>query len=115
MIYLASPYSDPDPAVEQQRFKAVCKVAGKLMMQGHRIFSPIAHTHAIAMAGDMPRGWDFWYEYDREMLAACDELWVLKLPGWDKSRGIAGEIALWPEGKPFKFIDPWWKEPAEAK
>ena len=104
MIYLASPYSDPDPAVEQQRFEAVCKVASALMMQGHRIFSPIAHTHPIAMAGEMPRGWDFWQEYDREMLGACDALWVLMLPGWDKSRGIRGELRMWNDRGPVKYI-----------
>jgi hypothetical protein len=30
VIYLASPYSDPDPAVMEQRFDAVCRKAGEL-------------------------------------------------------------------------------------
>lgn len=97
MIYLASPYSDPNPAVEQARFEAVCGAAATLMGKGYRIFSPIAHTHPIAMAGELPRGWDWWKRYDEEMLAAFDELWVLMLPGWDKSKGVKGEVAIWRE------------------
>lgn len=47
MIYLASPYSHPDPAVEELRFEAACEAACKLMQQGHHVFSPIAHTHPV--------------------------------------------------------------------
>ena len=106
MIYLASPYSDPNPVVERQRFEAVCHAAAILMAEGHRIFSPIAHTHPIAMAGDLPRGWEYWRKYDEEMLAACDELWILMLPGWDKSAGIAGELEIVAQSKLVKYIDP---------
>jgi len=94
MKYLASPYSDPDPAVRLQRFEAVCKAAATLMRHGVYVFSPIAHTHSIAMAGELPLGWDFWERYDREMIAACDEVLVLCLEGYNKSRGVQAEIAI---------------------
>ena len=95
MIYLASPYSDPDPAVEQQRFEAVCKVAAVLMGNGHVIFAPVAHTHSIAAHGAVPRDHDFWERMDLPLLARADELWVLMLPGWQDSKGVQGEIATW--------------------
>jgi hypothetical protein len=91
LIYLASPYSHPAPAVREQRFKDVCRVAAKLMRAGHLIFSPIAHTHSIALAGDLPTGWEFWQGYDRAHLDAASQLWVLELDGWEQSVGIAAE------------------------
>ena len=94
MKYLASPYSDFDPAIRLQRFQAACKATAELMNEGVRIFSPIAHTHPIAMAGDLPLGWDFWEQYDREMIAVCDELIVLCLDGFEDSRGVQAEIAI---------------------
>ena len=34
MIYLASPYSDPDPAVREQRFEAACAVTAVMLRAG---------------------------------------------------------------------------------
>jgi hypothetical protein len=102
MIYLASPYSHPDHAVMQARFEYVCKAASMLMRDGHHIFSPIAHTHPIALAGGLPKGWDFWEKYDREMILACSELWVLQADGWKESKGVQAEIAI--ARKLFKLV-----------
>ena len=106
MIYLASPYSDPDPAVKAQRFDVACEAAAALMRQGHMVFSPIAHTHPIARF-DLPGGWHFWAAYDRAFIQWCDELWVLTLPGWDASVGVTAEIEFADMlGKPKRYIDP---------
>lgn len=94
LIYLATPYSDPDHAVRESRFIEATRIAALLMSNGVYLFCPIAHTHPIAMAGNLPPGWDYWQAYDRAMLFACNELWVVKMPGWDKSTGIAGEIRI---------------------
>ena len=90
LIYLASPYSDPDPGVREQRFQDVCEAAAYLIRQGHFIFSPIAHSHPIALCG-LPGDWVFWAAHNREWLARCDELWVLRLPGWSTSQGVGNE------------------------
>ena len=106
MIYLASPYSDPDPLICEARFVAVCRAAAELMRKGANIFSPIAHTHPIAQFG-LPKGWEFWEQYDRLYLEACSELWVLMLDGWRESKGITGEIRIINElGKPVRCVDP---------
>ncbi|GIW55540.1 MAG: hypothetical protein KatS3mg082_1944 [Nitrospiraceae bacterium] len=34
MIYLASPYSHPDPAVREERFHAACRAAAALLLAG---------------------------------------------------------------------------------
>ena len=94
MIYLATPYSDPDPAIREQRFQRVNKVAARLMKAGWHVFSPISHTHPIALAGDLPEGWDYWESYDRMMLAMCARLCVLNADGWQTSVGVQAEIKL---------------------
>jgi hypothetical protein len=55
MIYLASPYSHPDPAVREARFREACRAAAKLMRLGQPAFSPIVHGHPIAVYG-LPNG-----------------------------------------------------------
>lgn len=106
MIYLASPYSHPDEAIREERFRAVCKVAAKFMKHGHLIFSPIAHTHPIAQHG-LPKGWEYWKKYDTEFIRMCEELWVLMLEGWSRSCGVKAEIALAVEmEKPLRYILP---------
>ena len=105
MIYLASPYSHPNQAVELQRFDAVCRAAATIMRRGLLVFSPIAHSHAIARFG-LPTDWAFWQRYDRAFLAWCDELWVLTLPGWKQSAGVQAEMEIAREmGKPVRRID----------
>jgi len=94
LVYLATPYSDPDPAVREWRFEQVNAVAAVLMGAGLHVFSPISHTHPIAKAGALPLGWDFWEGYDRAILQTCAAMVVLKLPGWERSTGITGEVKI---------------------
>ncbi len=103
-IYLATPHTGT--AVEQQRrFEVVNKVAAKLMNDGLLVFSPISHTHPIALAGDLPKGWDFWKEYDLTFIEWCDELWVLEQDGWQESAGVTAERKLAAKlGKPIRYI-----------
>lgn len=104
MIYLASPYSHPDPAVQAERCEAVCRVAAHLIRLGHVVFSPIAHSHGIAKHG-LPTDWLFWEKQDHALLAVCDELWVVTLDGWQESRGVQAEIAMARAlGKPIRYV-----------
>ena len=107
MIYLASPYTDPDPVVMEQRFDAVCRKAGELMKVGEVVYSPIAHTHPIAVRTGLPRDWEYWQRFDREMLRGASEVRILKLPGWETSKGVNAERAIARElGIPVVEIDP---------
>ena len=106
MIYLASPYTHQDHDVMEQRFDAACRAAGKLMAEGHVVFSPIAHTHPILVRCELPHGWDFWKRFDTEFIVASSKLIVLKLDGWDSSKGVAAEIAMAKEaGIPIEYME----------
>lgn len=105
LVYLASPYSHPLEYVQQTRFEQACAAAAALMRQGVYVFSPIAHTHPIACAGQLPTGWDFWQPYDRLYLQACERMIVLQLEGWDESKGVSDEIFIMQSmGKPVEYV-----------
>jgi len=92
IIYLAIPYSHKDKRIENQRYLIVTKLAGYLMKLGHIVYSPITHSHHIARLLDLPKDFDWWKDYCLEMLNRCDELWVVCINGWDKSKGVCAEI-----------------------
>src|SRR5690606_17830743 len=82
LIYLASPYSHPDPAVRELRYKAAVKCSADLLLRGHLVYSPIVQHHPMQQMHNLPDTWEFWKHICLGMLKNCDELWVLKLPGW---------------------------------
>lgn len=94
LTYLAVPYSDPDPEIRRSRFEAANRAAAKLMAAGEFVFSPISHTHPIALAGNLPLGWDYWENYDRAILECCLRFVILTVDGWGQSKGIRSEIQI---------------------
>lgn len=116
-VYLAVPYTSPDPAVMQYRYDMVNLAAGKLLQEGHAVYSPISQTHVIASVCDLPKEWAFWRRMDEEFLACCRELAVLQLPGWTESIGVQDEMAYATEYQiPITFLDPeiYCKEPKKV-
>jgi hypothetical protein len=94
LIYLASPYSDPNPEVTEQRYQEVLKATHYLMDQGYTVFSPIVHCHVILKMYGLPTSWEYWKKYDSVYLEMCSELLIYTLPGWEHSKGIRGEIDI---------------------
>lgn len=93
IIYVASPYSSPDPAVVQKRFEAARDFVTKNISGAAVLFSPIVYCHELAKAAQLPTDAAFWFEFNFRMLKACDKVLVLKLDGWEQSVGVASEIA----------------------
>lgn len=107
MIYLASPYSHPDDAIKVARMRAACAAAADLIRKGHAVFSPIAQSHTICEEAGAPNTHEFWMPVDLHILRKCDEVRVLALPGWEKSRGVQEEIAhAYQFGIPVSYILP---------
>jgi hypothetical protein len=105
MIYLASPYSHPDPAVREQRFRAACRAVAELLLAGEHVFSPIVHSHPLVDYA-LPLTWAFWAGIDRAFLERSDELVVLMLDGWAHSVGVREELRIARElGKPVRFLE----------
>ena len=65
------------------------------MDDGHRVFSPITHSHPISKHTNVnPCDHEFWMRQDLWILAVCDVLYVLCVEGWEKSSGVQKEIEI---------------------
>lgn len=94
MIYLASPYSHPDPLIMKTRFLLAEQVTAHLIQQGLFVYSPIVHCHAMSERYALPTTFDFWKAYNFDILRHARELVVLHIEGWKESKGVQGEIAF---------------------
>lgn len=90
-VYLAGPYNHKVRAMRVYRFETICRITKTVMLAGNIVFSPIAHSHHIGETYNL-HGWTFWKEQDLSFVNWCDELWIVMLPGWQKSVGVTEEI-----------------------
>lgn len=92
IIYIASPYSSTDEKKRIENYEKVSKFTAHLISNGAVAISPIAYGHPLLGFVDMPGDWEFWKNFCITFLEKCDEMIVLQLEGWDKSRGVLEEI-----------------------
>lgn len=92
MIYIASPYSSPILEAQTRRFERARAFVAHCFMNDMAAFSPIVYAHE--MAGDFGFKTDAqsWLRFNSDILRRCDALFVLRLPGWDKSKGVQLEV-----------------------
>ncbi|SDZ12695.1 DUF1937 family protein [Pseudomonas sp. NFIX28] len=96
-IFLACPYSHPEPAVVSQRFEQCNQVAAQILEAGHAVFSQVSMSHPINLCfngKDSASIGKLWAPVDALYMAMMDELIVLDLPGWKDSGGIKREIEV---------------------
>lgn len=87
------------------RYDQMVRFCNEQYKLGNPVYSPIVHNHPIALYGGLPRTWDFWSKIDFAMLELCETMWVIQLPGWDKSVGVKAEIAFCQENAiPVKYV-----------
>ena len=94
-IYLAIPYS----GMEEESFRIANEITADFMREGHIVFSPISHSHHIAIAHNLPTDWAFWKKFDESFIEWCDELHAVivgenGLELLAKSKGATAEIEI---------------------
>lgn len=95
MIYVASPYRDPDPAVVHQRYLAVVKYAADYMLEtGEPAFSLVAYGHPLVLEHKLPDTIAFWDSFMMSMMLASRKVIVLRLFGHANSEGLKHEVAM---------------------
>ena len=105
-IYLAAPYTNKDPIVVEYRVKQINCAAAQIMRDGHIVFSPISHSHYIAMQEDLPKTFEWWVKQNHAFIEWADVVMVLKIEGWNKSKGVTDEVGFALKSKKMvKFID----------
>lgn len=90
--YLASPYSKYPDGIHAA-FYEICRCSAWLVRQGVNIYSPIAHTHPIAVWGNIdPLDHAIWLPADKPLMQGARGLIVALMPTWQDSYGIGVEI-----------------------
>jgi hypothetical protein len=111
-IYLACPYSHPDPTVREKRFRSANHYAAYLLRQGHIVFSPLSHSHPIAVQCGLPEtDFEFWQAFSFAFVDWAEVIHVLMLDGWDTSIGVEAETRRAVEhGKLIEYVRPTEKD-----
>ncbi len=84
LVYVAGPYTHPDPVENTHKAIAVCD---RLVLDDR--VTPICPHLSLLWHIVKPHDIDFWYRYDLEVMARCDA--VLRLFG--ASSGADAEVA----------------------
>lgn len=107
LVYLATVYTSYPQGIDLA-FADACVIGGRMLRAGITFFSPIAHTHPIAIYGNInPLDHEIWIPFDEPMMEVASALVVACMPNWKKSYGIGQEIAHFrKEGKPVWFMNP---------
>lgn len=99
MLYIAAPYTHPDPLVRRARAHCVSVITAELMRDvgtgtNDWCFSPISLGHEIArhLPYEVAEDHGFWMRWCRNALEKASALCLIPLPGWQKSRGVAEEL-----------------------
>ena len=105
--YLATPYSKYPGGIEEA-FRLACRATADLIRAGIRAYSPIAHTHPVAIHGGIdPYDHRIWLTADEPFMHAACGLIVLKAESWELSYGISEESKAFEKaGKPIVYMEP---------
>lgn len=106
--FVSSPYTR-SPRGHTGAYLDVCRLAARLHREhGLNVFSPIAHSHGMAMYGKLPVvDHDFWMSFNAPFLRICEGMLFCKMDGWDESFGMAVEHNIFKnDSKPIYYVDP---------
>lgn len=107
LVYLASPYSKYPRGIEQA-FIDISVIAARLLQEGVKVYSPIAHTHPLALySGLDPLDHNIWLTFDEAIMERSDACVVAMMEGWDTSKGVEHEIKFFQaRTRPVHLLDP---------
>lgn len=100
LVYTAAPYTVKDEAGKED-FEEVCKrmdiffeCETKLAQREIQTVSPL-YKHFLRKKNiDLPGDWEYWSKYSETLLVSSDVLLIVKIPGWEMSEGVRGEVLI---------------------
>ena len=96
-VYVLSPYTSKDQSKMAYRAHLAARGIAELMENPeyykYIFFSPIVHYHQVASCLDtLPRHVEFWWDINFWYMQKASLALVLKLSGWQDSKGVAQEL-----------------------
>lgn len=91
-IFLATPYTDSDRRVLEDREYLASEVAAKLLNRDQCVYSPITYGYALAQRFDLPHDYNFWLIFNDALLERASALYIIDTPGWQTSLGVRHEF-----------------------
>lgn len=93
-IYLASPYTSDDKFLKIARYRAALRACTELMAAGELVFCPVAYGHSVEDKSRQEFPYEYWLRWSKSLLAPSKSLYVLTIPGWASSPGVAAEVRM---------------------
>lgn len=105
--YISTPYSKFKGGLEQAFYLAV-RARGLLIKAGVPAFSPIIHSHPVAMACHIdPHDHSIWLPAEAPIMVNAKGLIMVMAEGWLESYGMAEEKKFFEAaGKPIIYMTP---------
>lgn len=94
LVYLAHPYSHKNEEVEKLRLQAAAEAAYSITTNRLYVYTPVVYGQRVNDLIKMELGLPYWAAHDLVMLERCNKMYILKLPGWAESVGVAWESAF---------------------
>lgn len=93
VVYLSAPYSSEQPEIAERRFHALLDLQVALLNAGITCINPLANALPfICQPNEQSLDYNTILDIDLKILARCDEMVVLALPGWSQSEGVKREL-----------------------
>lgn len=93
MIYIAAPYDRQDT---EEVMRIVNIAVAVYLKEGVPVYSPLSMGHYAGTAD--PEVYKIrlkiWRKLERDVIPLCKVLVVLKIPGWEESKGVQHEIFI---------------------
>lgn len=108
LVYVATPFSDPDPIIRQNRYLDTYWFIREQTRKypSNLYYSPIYYYYRIAQSIGARDDADFWWGHNKLMLDAASRMLVVKMAGWEKSKGVKAEIEYMTKlKKPIKYVE----------
>jgi hypothetical protein len=105
--YLATPYSKYAEGIEAAYWMAV-RARGYFLQAGLSVFSPIVHSHPVAVECNLdPLDHNLWLPDDEPLMEAARGLIMYQADGWERSYGMQVEADHFiARGKPLVNFKP---------